>query len=334
MRPPEINPSPTREIMPEVRWLDVRLIQPHPQNPRHVDRAERFAAIVASMQSYGFWVDKPLLVRPFGDGYQAIGGNTRHAAAIVAGLASAYCCIHPMSDEEAIIRIAEDNLGDPFNWAEQAIYIAQNAIKDSKKGLSRVRLVQACTGKTGDVAVLAATMQGQVGELLIRLIEEQSVDLYGLLNSPKDKTRHLYEICRLKNHEDRKRAVGRLIDESLTIDQCRAIAQSVKQPPVTAASAPRSIDTVPEKAVCPAMSIAPLTPAVAKPPLKSMAIDNVEILTMELDAANQRVDLLERLIYDVFNSVGDHIPETLLLCAARWHVFDFKHKELVDGTAA
>lgn len=341
--------TPQSQInMPKMLWIDTRLIKPHPRNPRHADRAERREAIINSMRDNGFWMDKPLVVRLVSDSYEAIGGNTRLGCAIAAGLSQVYCSVWEMSDEEAIIRIAEDNLGDPFNWAEQCVYVAQNAIKDSKQGLSRSRLVQACTGKTGDAARSIARIQGQVGELLLDLLDSQSVDIYTLFNSAKSYQYHLYEVCALGSRADREWLVQRLIAEGLTVEAVRSVAQQMIRPQVThfvpvpaqplSADRPHSLPAVQgiEHTQSPAATLfqtpsepIPLSPAIRATP-KTREYNPIDILTMELNASVERVELLEKLIYELFNAVGSAIPQKYLNQASMLGVFDFKHRELQE----
>lgn len=341
----EDSANATRQILPAMEWVSIDLIAPHPRNPRHADRSERFNAIVGSMIEHGFWPDKPLVVRSLDDGYQAIGGNTRLKAAMAAGIDRVFCSIQDMTDDEAIIRMAEDNLADPFNWAEQCVYIAENAIKDSKVGLSRVRLVQACTGKVGDAAEKAATYQGRSGELIAQLMAEQSSHLGGLLNSKKDLTRHLYEICVLPDYADREYLVGRLLSETLTIEQIRSIVDSVRRsrieptpsPTVPSYAAPRpspvfcsSVEQPTENALqllsgapMPALQVvADLRPRKNKP-----EYNPIDILGLELEAANDRVEKLERLIYGLFNIFGDKVPQPFVDEAMRMGVFAFRYRE-------
>lgn len=323
--------------MPATAWIPVRLIKPHPNNPRHANRSERFAAIVESMRSSGFWPDKPLVVRPIGPEYEAIGGNTRLKAAVVAGLDEVFCSIQPMTDREAIIRLAEDNLGDPFNWAEMCIYVAENAIKDDRNGLSRVRLVQACTGITGASAENAAKRWGRSGELIQQLIAEQSVYLDGVINSKKDLNRHLYEISILPDYSDREYLVGRLLSETLTIEQVRAIVDSIRRsrqasPPIDIPPAP--IPKIAPTQSSPAVTLprlieAPSPRSVTPEPKRKIKPDYspIDILAMELEAANDRVDKLERLVYGLFNTFGSTVPDRYVAEANRLGVFAFRFKE-------
>ena len=333
--------------------LPVDLIDPHPMNPRHSDRSERFAAIVASMKMHGFWEHKPLVVRPVGNGrYEAVGGCTRHAAAIVAAITEVPCYVKEMTDEEAIIQIAEDNLADPFNWAEQCIYIAQNADKGSKLGLSRARLVQACTGKTGDAAVAIATKSGQAGELIVQMMEEQNVHLNVLLNSKKDLNRHLYEICALPDYRDREYLVGRLLSESLTIDQIKMIVDDVRRSRTeaptwtTEVTAPNIEPVAPSRHMPPESegryspaperqheAVSPPVLRLAPPivPQKSAEPTPIDILRMDSDWSRDRIRMLEEMIFQLFDHFGSEIPQPIAERAMRMGVFEYRFREMQNA---
>ena len=75
-----------------------------------------------------------------------------------------------MDDDQAILRIAQDNLNDPLPWYSIGLYVFQNAVKDSKKGLSRTALIAAATGKTGNAAEVDGRAKGASGEVIVSLI--------------------------------------------------------------------------------------------------------------------------------------------------------------------
>lgn len=179
---------------PAFDWLPVDKLQPHPRNPR-VGRPDRLDAIIESMRADGYRHEKPMLVRPLLDegGYQIIGGHSRHAAAQAVGLEKVLCVIEPMDDESAILRIAQDNINDPLPWYSICLYVFQNAVKDSKTGLSRTRLVMAATGKEAGTAAMDGKRRGDAGEVIDSLLKESN-DIVRLLDPDKNRTYHLVEI--------------------------------------------------------------------------------------------------------------------------------------------
>jgi hypothetical protein len=70
----------------------------------------------------------------------------------------------------------------------------ENAVKDSKKGLSRTALVMAATGKEGGTAKIEAKRFADAGEVLAHLIEEQSYNDVTLLDTDNNRRLHLCEI--------------------------------------------------------------------------------------------------------------------------------------------
>ena len=176
----------------ELGWLKVSELVPHPKNPR-IGRPDKLDSIIESMRTDGYRPEKPMLVRPYEDGYQIIGGHSRYTAATTVGIEQVLCAIEDMDDETAILRIAQDNINDPLPWYSICLYVVQNSIKDSKKGLSRTALISAATGKTGNAAEVDGRAKAAAGEVIVHL-QEQSVDVHGLLNPEENKTFHLYEI--------------------------------------------------------------------------------------------------------------------------------------------
>ena len=84
-------------------------------------------------------------------------------------------------------------LNDPFPWFSVCLYVVQNSVKDSKKGLSRTQLIRAATGKDGGAAEIEAKRRGDAGEVLQYLME-QSYHMERLLDPDTNLTRNLSEI--------------------------------------------------------------------------------------------------------------------------------------------
>lgn len=196
-------------------WLDINALHPHPNNMRSVAPVS-LEVIIESMRTDGYRLEKPMLVRPHGDAYQIIGGHTRHAAAQAAGLDKAFCVIETMDDDEAILRIASDNLNDKPAWFDLCLYVARNAVKGSKLGLSRDMLVQAATGKEGRAASSDASRLGNAGDVL-----EQIPNVAHLLDQDRNLTNQLANIARLPSCAW-SAAVDYLLTEELTARRCES----------------------------------------------------------------------------------------------------------------
>jgi len=218
------NPTATGKDA-SLQWLSPSVLVPHPRNPRR-GQPDKLEAIAQSMREEGYRIEKPMLVRPFGDGYQIIGGHTRCAAAKMAGIEKVLCVIEEMDDDTAILRLGQDNLNDPFSWFSQCIYVAQNSVKDSKKGLSRTALVTASTGKEGNAAETEGRRKGAVGEFLLWL-EEQSVHVDGLLDPEVNLTRHLAAIHKTPS-QYWQQLTELLIENEWSVKQTEEICKAIK----------------------------------------------------------------------------------------------------------
>jgi site-specific DNA-methyltransferase (adenine-specific) len=216
----------TTGIKNELCWIVVDQLVPHPRNPRR-GQPDKLEAIATSMKEEGYRMEKPMLVRPFESGYQIIGGHTRHQAAIMAGLEKVLCVVEEMDDETAILRIGQDNLNDPFSWFSQCIYVAQNSVKDSKKGLSRTALITASTGKEGQSASLEAKRKGDVGEFLLRL-EAESFNVERLLDPEVNLTSHLYAIHKAPE-QYWQQLTELLIEKEWSVKQTETIVNAIKE---------------------------------------------------------------------------------------------------------
>lgn len=209
-----------------LKWLPLDGLVTHPRNPR-IGRPDKLDAIIESMTKNGYRPEKPMLVRPYGEGHQIIGGHSRHAAAKVAGLKEVFCAIEEMDDETAILRIGEDNINDPLPWYAICLYVFQNAVKDSKQGLSRTRLVTAATGKDGQAARHDALRLGDAGEVIAYLIEAQCSLVGTLLDPDKTRTRHLVEI-KQASRELWPMLAGLLVEHEWSVKDAKSATDRIK----------------------------------------------------------------------------------------------------------
>ncbi len=207
-----------------IQWLPVDSLTPHPKNPR-IGVPDKLDSIIESMRVDGFRQEKPMLVRPHGDGYQIIGGHSRYAAAQTVGLEQVFCVIEDMDDESAVLRIAQDNLNDPLPWYSICLYVFQNAVKDSKKGLSRTALVMAATGKGEGAANIDGIRSANAGEVVAYLIE-QSYDIARLLDTETNRRYHLCEI-KAAPVETWPLLAGLLVEHSWSVKDTKAAVERV-----------------------------------------------------------------------------------------------------------
>ncbi len=172
-----------------LQWIDTARLVPFSRNLRTQQIDADVDAIAQSMREKGYLLEKPMLVRPRGEGFEIIGGHTRFAAAQRAGLERVLCAVCELDDEEATLRNASDNVATPPPWYDLCLYVYRNAVKDSKKGLSAADLTKAATGKDGQVAWNLAGMLRAAGEVLSQTNFEVS-----LLDPAVNLTRHVASI--------------------------------------------------------------------------------------------------------------------------------------------
>lgn len=207
---------------PVAQWLNTELLVPFSHNVRTRQNDEDIEAIAASMREKGFLPEKPLLVRPQGERFEIVGGHTRHAAAKLAGMERVLCVVRDMDDDEATLRNASDNVATPPPWFDLCLYVYRNAVKDSKKGLSRTALTAAATGRTGKAAIDMARALGDAGGVL-----EQCRDVSTLLDPDRNLTHHCAAISALPT-EQYAPMLTLLLEHGWSVKDTQAAVERVK----------------------------------------------------------------------------------------------------------
>ena len=99
--------------------LKIMDIEPNRAQPRKDFAEDALSELADSIGKYG--VLQPLLVRPYGDGYQLIAGERRWRAARMAGLTEVPVVIRELTDEEAATLALIENLQrEDLNPVEEA----------------------------------------------------------------------------------------------------------------------------------------------------------------------------------------------------------------------
>jgi site-specific DNA-methyltransferase (adenine-specific) len=205
----------------EMKWLELDQLTPHPQNMRSGE-AESVEVFAQDMRDNGYSIEKPMLVRPRDSRYQIIGGHTRLKSARMAGLDKVFCVIEEMEDEQAVLRVARDNRNDKPAWFDVCLYVARNAVKYSKDGLTRADLANAVTGKDGKAAKNDAGRLGDAGEVL-----ENVPHVANIFNREENKTRQLSEIHKLPSTVWATLA-HHALNESLTVKHVQALVKELR----------------------------------------------------------------------------------------------------------
>jgi ParB family chromosome partitioning protein len=99
--------------------MSLALISPNPNQPRSIFDEEKIAELAASIKKDGLL--QPILVRPYGDGYQIVAGERRYQASKKAGLVSIPVRILEVDDVQAQeIALIENLQRDDLNPIEEA----------------------------------------------------------------------------------------------------------------------------------------------------------------------------------------------------------------------
>jgi ParB family chromosome partitioning protein len=105
---PQPAPSPSPPLLNRedgLEQLPINLLEEHPDNPIPPYKEEEMNELIESIRSNG--VITPLLVRPFGVGYQIIDGRNRRNAAQTLAYTTVPCYVRELSDDDAMIYLVE-----------------------------------------------------------------------------------------------------------------------------------------------------------------------------------------------------------------------------------
>jgi ParB family chromosome partitioning protein len=104
----QLTPSPSPPILNREEGLEqlpINLLEEHPDNPIPPYKEEEMDELIESVRANG--VITPLLVRPFGVGYQIIDGRNRRNAAQILAYTTVPCYVRELSDDDAMIYLVE-----------------------------------------------------------------------------------------------------------------------------------------------------------------------------------------------------------------------------------
>lgn len=113
----------TATIEGAIREVSIDQLDPHPQNPRVVQREDVIQQIEQQIQAAGtFDPYYALLVRPVDGRFQVVSGHNRLEAARRAGLASVPCCVREMDDATAYMALVLNNAQGELSPLEYGIH--------------------------------------------------------------------------------------------------------------------------------------------------------------------------------------------------------------------
>ncbi len=123
---PEVKPAET-----PAHEIDIDRISPNPNQPRLVLDEQRLEELAGSIRENG--VLQPVLVRPFGKGYQLVAGERRLSAAQRAGLLKIPAVVRDVPDDRLLeLALVENIQREPLNPIEEA-QAYQNLVEASRQ---------------------------------------------------------------------------------------------------------------------------------------------------------------------------------------------------------
>lgn len=108
------------EIAGEIVFLDINDIKPNANQPRKDFNEEKIQELANSIEMYG--VIQPIMVRPFGRGYEIVAGERRWRAARKAGLKKIPAIIRELDEQQnMLLAIIENMQREDLNPIEEAL---------------------------------------------------------------------------------------------------------------------------------------------------------------------------------------------------------------------
>lgn len=108
-QPPVPQEAPRSNEPEQIVYLNLTDLYPFKNHPFQVRDDADMKAMAESIKAGG--VNQPAIVRPRADGgYEIVSGHRRQRASELAGFTDMPCIVRNLSDDEAILKMAEDNI--------------------------------------------------------------------------------------------------------------------------------------------------------------------------------------------------------------------------------
>ncbi|MBR4074936.1 MAG: ParB/RepB/Spo0J family partition protein, partial [Firmicutes bacterium] len=112
------------EVAGEIVFLDINDIKPNANQPRKEFNDEKIDELARSIEIHG--VIQPIMVRPFGKGYEIVAGERRWRAARRAGLKKIPAIIRELDEQQnMLIAIIENMQREDLNPIEEAMALEE-----------------------------------------------------------------------------------------------------------------------------------------------------------------------------------------------------------------
>jgi len=119
--------------MSQIQHINIKYLEPHPDNPRIMIRQDVVDGIAAGIESNGgFNNEYALRVRLVNDHYQIISGHHRFHAAKQADISELPCWVVEMSDDDAYMALVMDNNQGELKPLEIGLHVLGNVSKGAK----------------------------------------------------------------------------------------------------------------------------------------------------------------------------------------------------------
>lgn len=199
-----------QSAQPQVIMVPLEKIEANPQQPRKIFKDEGMEELTGSIKEYG--VLQPIILKDEKERYTIIAGERRYRAAHLAGLEKIPAIIKTMETKEAaLIALVENVQREDLNFLEEA--------RAYKKLMDDFNLTQ------GEIAEKVNKRQSTISNKIRVLslpenIQEQLVD-------NRLTERHARALLKLKDDEDRKQVMERIVANGLNVKQTEKLIEDV-----------------------------------------------------------------------------------------------------------
>lgn len=199
-----------QSAQPQVIMVPLEKIEANPQQPRKIFKDEGMEELTGSIKEYG--VLQPIILKDEKERYTIIAGERRYRAAQLAGLEKIPAIIKTMETKEAaLIALVENVQREDLNFLEEA--------RAYKKLMDDFNLTQ------GEIAEKVNKRQSTISNKIRVLslpedIQEQLVD-------NRLTERHARALLKLKDDEDRKQVMERIVANGLNVKQTEKLIEDV-----------------------------------------------------------------------------------------------------------
>jgi len=211
----------TRFTRGSILYLSVDEIAPSPAQPRRYFAEDALDELAASIAQYG--VLQPLCVRLRGGKYELVAGERRLRAARLAGLAEVPCILLEVNMEESsLIALVENLQRRDLDFVEEA------------EGIERlIRLF----GMSQEEAArrLGRSQSAVANKLRILRLPD---DILDALRAERLTERHARALLRLKDDDERRAALARIIAEGMNVAAAESYIDSLLAPAEEAPAKP------------------------------------------------------------------------------------------------